>query len=202
VAAAFVLRSRVDAEGMLERADVDIQDAGGRTLQTLTFRPDCGPEMFRAHSYLADVNFDGYLDLVALKGWGAKWGAYDVRLFEPGQGRFVQSPLTQQLGRLTNLCVDEDRKRIISYTIGPDEPSERVFRVENERLKLEESCRFANDGAPTGIIVRTREGEGVKRTRYSIPLDANGEWTSLPCVENLERLGAIDDAHGSIPWRE
>lgn len=183
--ASFVLRTQRDTDGWLRRAEIDVIGAPGKAVQTLSFAPECGESVFRAASHLADVDFDGYLDLVVLREHGAKWGRYDVRLFDAKAGRFVESALTRHLGTLVNLTVDSDRKRIVTYSIGPSDPFEDVYRVEQGRLVLEASCHVEEGPA---VVVRRWPGKPTERT----PLrEATSASSKTPCSEHRARIDAI-----------
>jgi hypothetical protein len=188
VTCSFSLHAQPDAAGVLTETRIGVQCAGGKT-EALSFRTEAGLEMFRRVSYLADVDFDGYLDLVVLRDFGAKFAGYDVRRFDPATGRFVADALARRIGKLVNLTVDRERRRLLSYSMGPSAPYEESFRVERGRLVLEESCRVDEEQA---TVERTRDGKLVERRPYAYVATA-----PLPCQSR--GLHATDEPP-AIPW--
>ncbi len=188
-ACSFSLHARPDAAGLVTAAKIDVQCAEDGKTETLSFRPEAGLTMLRQASHLVDVDFDGYLDLVVLRDFGAKFVEYDVRRFDPATGRFVADGLTERLGKLPNLTVDRERRRLLSFGIGPSAPYEESFRVERGLLALEESCRVDEERA---TLERTRDGVVVERRPYT-RVD-----TAPPACQ--ERHRRITDEPPPIPW--
>lgn len=48
-------------------------------------------------SRFEDANFDGYADLLIGNDGGAKWGGYEVYLYDPVSGSFVQNGLSREM---------------------------------------------------------------------------------------------------------
>ena len=137
---ALRVAATVDADTSLERARLEVRGEGGRVIQTLRVRGKIGWDQFLTNARLLDVDFDGYADLLLLREFGAKWGEYDVWRWSPEAHRFVETAWTRALGALPNLTVDRERHRLISYDIGPNEPSEDLFVVRNGRLIHTATC--------------------------------------------------------------
>lgn len=78
-----------------------------------------------------DIDMDGYLDLRSSRAFGGKWGRDCVWLFDPQNHIFEKSLLAEQMELLYNLTVDPKRRRIISYSIGPTNPSWDEYRIEH-----------------------------------------------------------------------
>jgi len=107
-----------------------------------------------------DINFDGYLDLAVLWDFGGKWGSESWRVFDPGQGKFVQNELTRQLRELKAADYQFDpQKREIS-TRYLSEPwgcggTGNRYRVEENRLVLVHE--EAVSSRPSGCTVTVRD---------------------------------------------
>ncbi|NOT58808.1 MAG: hypothetical protein HOP19_01145 [Acidobacteria bacterium] len=70
--------------------------------QTLSLRTSLDAASFTQLFTVMDANFDGYLDLAAVAEAGAKWGRLNFWLYDPRTQRYVTSPLTRELARLTH----------------------------------------------------------------------------------------------------
>ena len=128
--------------------EVVVNNPAGAKIQTLTcdlFR-DWGPkiavdadmtarilgshaETFVSGLQATDLDFDGLLDILATRDFGAKWATYCVWLFDPNQGRFIQNPLSRQMEDLENLTVDDERHQIVAFTSGPTYPNRDEYRL-------------------------------------------------------------------------
>ncbi len=143
---------------------------GREPTQTIELRPrEMSPEMLVGSVQLVDANFDGHLDVVALREFGAKWGASDVYLFDPRTRRFSDaSPLARELGRLANATYDAQQRRITTHDIGPSRPSRQVYTVSGDGLRMTESCTFLNDhDERVGTLVRSRLVGGAVRSTFT-----------------------------------
>ena len=128
---------------------VSVRTEGGARVQTLTcdlFRDwgstiavnddltarvlDYHAEVFVSELKITDVDFDGLSDILAPRDFGAKWRKYCVWLFSPAQGKFIRDPLSQQMEDLVNLTVDGKQHQIVSFTIGPVNPTRSEYRIE------------------------------------------------------------------------
>ena len=97
---------------------IEVRDASDFDVQTLTcpmLRDVTNPskaeldgvgESFVGLFGVEDLNFDGYLDIKAVREHGAKWGIYCVWLFDPQQRLFVKDRVAQEMEMLPNLEAD------------------------------------------------------------------------------------------------
>ncbi len=156
--------------------------------QRIALVSEASVEMVQAASFLADVDFDGVLDLVILREFGAKWGRYDVRRFDVATHAFVENALTRALGELPNLTVDAPGRRLLAYDIGPAAPFEQLYRVDGDRLVLEDVCRVDDHG----FFMHHKAGKLVER-RMHRPM------APAPC---LERHVTIEEkGQQTIAWQ-
>ena len=72
------------------------------TLQKIDVRTKSGGSSFTKSFQAEDVNFDGFLDIAVLYDFGAKWSILNYWLFDKRTGRFITSPLTQELKRISH----------------------------------------------------------------------------------------------------
>lgn len=70
----------------------------GRSEPLQTFQVSgYGTPFYLQFSRFEDANFDGYADLLIGNDGGAKWGGYDIYLYDPVSGSFVQSELSREM---------------------------------------------------------------------------------------------------------
>ncbi len=192
-------RLNVSAEG--RNGTVEVKDAAGAQVQTLTcdlFRDWDGPiavdpettarvldvhaEMFVSGLKSTDMDFDGMPDIVAIRDFGAKWGTACVWLFDPTLGRFSQESPGRQMEDLGNLTVDTARHQIVSFTIGPINPTRDEYRIDDgslmrgtpRRLLPVRSCELDTPPGPTRIVsvVTYARGQDVVERR-TVSADCN-----------------------------
>ena len=60
-----------------------------------------------------DLDFDGHIDLIGIREFGAKWARYCVWLYDPLQGLFVKDFLAEQMELLANLAVNVDSEIVL-----------------------------------------------------------------------------------------
>jgi hypothetical protein len=79
---------------------VEISHPGeAKPFQTLEVTGDGSAQQLAAFSRFEDVSFDGYTDLLLANGGGAKWMGYEVFVFDPASGSFVQNELSREMSR-------------------------------------------------------------------------------------------------------
>jgi hypothetical protein len=126
-----------------------------------------------------DYDFDGFLDLTTQSDQGGKWRRYSVWHFDPGRGRFVRDELARSLSRLSNLAVEDEHRRLVTWSIGPAFPFERFYRVQGQGLALDEACAFRHHDPSDylqGTIEWVRRGRRTRHTPY-----AAKDLYDLPC---------------------
>lgn len=135
-------------------------------------------EEFVAHFQAEDLNFDGMPDLKGPREFGAKWGRYCVWLFDAKTQRFENNFLAEQMEPLYNLTADAKHKLILSYSIGPVDPMQDEYRIENvskgrpywPRLVPVRTCSV--ETGPMGKTPKatiTRYGRDPVVVRYDLP---------------------------------
>jgi hypothetical protein len=135
--------------------------------QILSFTVEAGAEAALASADVVDVNFDGYRDFWVLREMGAKWGRYDVFVYEPKSGKFIQDALSREVATLDNPEIDGASKVIVSSSIGPSEPYRAVRKVQGGHLVMTESCVFHNgqdtnhDDKNEGTLVIQKLVQGI-----------------------------------------
>jgi hypothetical protein len=131
-----------------------------------------------------DVDFDGLPDIVTLRDGGGQWARYCVWLFDPNQGKFMQDSLTHQMEELANLTVDARRRQIVSFTIGPANPTRDEYRIDGpstirnapRRLLRVRSCKLVTSGTEGSMriasVVTYADGREVVQRR-TVAADCN-----------------------------
>lgn len=160
---------------------VEVRDSAGGPKQRLTYRSGYPLDQPEGNLCFRDYDFDGFKDLVVLKELAGKYRLYSVFRFRPRTGRFDRDAFGAALGKLPNLRVDSVNKRLITSTIGPSLPYQRVYSVRGGRLLLEASCSFENDALNyyTGTVVAFRRGQGRSRQPYEAR-----DMSNLPCRDD------------------
>lgn len=144
------------------------RDSKPDPVQTILL-PD--PDMFlgdRIHEFfnVADLNFDGYLDIGVLEEGGTKWGAYQYWLFDEKTNTFVENTFTQDFRKLNfnQIIFDQATKQItINNFCGTLICDKDIYQVTNTHLNLFESYHQEqpyssdNDGTPLKTCVNTVE---------------------------------------------
>lgn len=131
-------------------------------------------EEFVTHFQAEDLNFDGMPDLKGPREFGAKWGRYCVWLFDPKTHRFENGFLAEQMELLYNLTADSKSRRIVAYSIGPVDPMQDEYRIEDvsrerpywPRLVPVRTCSVETGPlgkTPKATITRYDRGQIVRR---------------------------------------
>lgn len=114
---------------------VDVNDGGGKIAtgsgQTFAFRSEGPRERILQTFEVVDLDFDGYPDVRVVREWGAKWQTFHVWRYDPRLRRHVYDA---RLSRLPNLTIDLNRRELVSFTIGPSDPSCDRYAWRNGRL--------------------------------------------------------------------
>ena len=173
------LSVRIWAEG--QQGLVAVRDEKGTEVQKLVCRllPDAADakveelaavrKQFVTHFVIADLDFDGHLDLAGIREFGAKWARYSVWLYDPKQHRYGKDFLAEQMELLTNLKPLGDGQ-ISGSHMGPANSWIAVYRVVGSdgswpvrQLVPMRSCLLVEstpDGEkPTAIVITQVEGE-------------------------------------------
>ena len=135
--------------------------------QVLSFTVEAGAEAALASADVVDVNFDGYRDFWVLREMGAKWGRYDVFVYEPKSGKFIKDNLSREVAALDNPEIDGASKIIVSSSTGPSEPYRAVRKVQGGRLVVTDSRVFHNgkdtnqDDKNEGVLVIQKLVQGI-----------------------------------------
>ena len=109
-------------------------------LQKIDVRTKSGSSSFTKSFQAEDVNFDGFLDIAALYDFGAKWSILNYWLFDKRTGRFITSPLTQELKRISHsqMELDNNTKEIrFTHYVGVC-PQNESYKILNGHLVLME----------------------------------------------------------------
>jgi len=127
---------------------------------------ELGADRMLASIEIVDANFDGHPDVIVLRESGAKWGSYDVFLFDPSTSHFSSaSPLARSLSQLSNATFDVARRVVTTRDIGPSNPSRVTYAIEGAQLREIASCRFLNaTDAHVGTLVQSRAGKTTYKT--------------------------------------
>jgi len=88
----------------------------GSLLQLPAVESLADPEMFLRFFQVADINFDGYLDVAALSESGAQWGRQQWWVFSPAEGKFISNEFTEAIGHVTanGLVLEADKRQILA----------------------------------------------------------------------------------------
>ncbi len=173
---------QISAEG--RQGNVDVRDEKGALVQKLActlLRENAtvteselaaAREQFVKRFEAKDLDFDGHLDLVGVREFGAKWARYCVWLYDPQQHIFVKDFLAEQMESLTNLAAEKNGRWIVTSSFGPANPWRAVYRIfdgkhsaPGRQLLPMESCSVETsygDESPIAIwITRFEKGEVV-----------------------------------------
>jgi hypothetical protein len=123
-------------------ARVEIARQGqSKPFQTLTVRGASGgavaPDLVK-FSRFEDANFDGYADLLLANEFGATWMGYEVFLYDPAAGSFVENDLSRALSRLggQDLIFHRDTREIELTQLTATGPGRRErFVIQGSRLR-------------------------------------------------------------------
>jgi len=130
---------------------IEISTIGDPTiLQTIEVASYAWASMFTQHFQAKDVNFDGYLDIATLDGYGAKWSAYDYWLFDELSGRFITNSFTRMLRKLdfNEMTLYPETKEIHTTHLPSVCFGRKIHKVINGRLALmySEEPRLEGEG--------------------------------------------------------
>jgi hypothetical protein len=118
---------------------IEISTNGDPTiLQTVEVTSDAWASMFTQHFQAKDINFDGYLDIATLDGYGAKWSSYNYWLFDERSGRFITNSLTRKLRKLdfNEMTLYPETKEIHTTSLPSVCLAKRIHKIVNGRLVL------------------------------------------------------------------
>lgn len=116
----------------------------------------------------ADVNFDGYLDLLVLTGFGTGGKSYDVWIFNKKTIAFQKS---NDLSHLRNYSINIQEKEIESNSQrGASEGSKYYYKVNNGKIEMYKEVSY--------------EATADGRTRTITKLKSKGQWQKVS--ETLE----------------
>ena len=168
----FVLH--ISAEG--RRGVVFVQDENGTERQRLVcplLRSNSSPtdeelaatrEQFVSRFDAKDLDFDGHLDLMGIREFGAKWSRYCVWFYDPQKHIFMKDFLAEQMELLANLTANVNGE-IVSSHVGPVNPWHAVYRISSvegsrpqRQLIPAYSCLVVTttDGSTPQAVVTTR----------------------------------------------
>ena len=134
-------------------------------LDTLPMRDDMG--VHAGEIELADVNFDGAMDLHVTVGLSHKCPMVQHFLYQPSSGIFVEH---HELGKLNCLSWIPDRQLVVSTEWSCCEQWQAVFHWEGTRLVLErEIWRERGEGGKARITYHeVRDGKPVTRVEETV----------------------------------
>jgi len=206
----FTLRMSVNAGNGI----VDVRDASGSRVQTLTCPLDVPPfapgledarkevensrgRMFVNGLVAEDYNFDGYVDLRAPREYAASFQNYCVWLYDPASRTFVHDGVAQKMDELENFRVDWTRHLIVAGGLsgGIGEHSEEYRIVvgqgkEPARLVPVQSCSATNSAEHVTTITLVEYVNGQPagtHERTGEPPACRKGLTSCDCIR--ESLG-------------
>ncbi|HQR36472.1 MAG TPA: hypothetical protein PLK30_27350 [Blastocatellia bacterium] len=112
-----------------------------KPLQTLDSISESGADIFLSFFRVEDINFDGYLDIAAPIGHGAKWMSFNYWVFDAKSGKFISNALTKQLRGLSwNEMTLSPKDRTIHVTHlnlgGEGTWVGEVYKLENNQLRV------------------------------------------------------------------
>ena len=120
-----------------------------------------------------DVNFDGFIDIAVVNDYGAKWVSVSYWLYDKRTGRFITSPLTKELKRITHAERELDNKtKQIRFTdyIGVC-PQNKTYKVTGGHLLLmekeEKVCTWKGKEVLIKTIVKKRINGRMKLVKLT-----------------------------------
>jgi len=133
----------------------------------------------------ADLNFDGYQDIRAVREHGAKWGIFCVWLYNPNQQLFVKDRVAEEMELLSNLEVDPKTRIIRSCDIGPTDPMCDEYRIESahdgrpysDRLIPVQSCLLKTGQGPSDRMAVLTEYQNGRPVIHRSPMAPDIEAT-------------------------
>lgn len=210
-----------------------VRDEKGTEVQKLVCRllPDAAEatveelaavrQQFVTHFVIADLDFDGHLDLAGIREFGAKWARYCVWLYDQKQHRYTKDFLAEQMELLTNLKPLGD-SQISGSHIGPANSWIAVYRVVGSdgswpvrQLVPVRSCLVEStlDGEkPTALVTTQLEGEQtVVHRQHAAKMDVKSALDkcslgalngTTPEVLSLNRTNDGDGLRLGLPKRQ
>lgn len=125
-----------------------------------------------------DVNFDGFLDIAVFHDGGAKWVRLDYWLYDTRTGRFVTSPLTRELKRLTFAEMERDTKTktitFVSYiSTCPQNESYKIMDGHLVLMKTQTTtCTVKGQEVFVKVIVKKRVNGRMKLVKTKLTKEA------------------------------
>ncbi len=147
---------------------IEISTIGDPTiLQTIEVASYAWASMFTQSFQAKDINFDGYLDIATLDGYGAKWGSYNYWLFDELSGRFITNSLTRELRKLNfnEMTLYPENKEIHTTHLTSVCLGKKIHQVVNGRLMLmyleeprlegegEDYCKLRIERRVSGVMI-------------------------------------------------
>ncbi|HEX4960213.1 MAG TPA: hypothetical protein VF173_05195 [Thermoanaerobaculia bacterium] len=141
-----------------------------KPFQTLEVTGNGSSRELASFSRFEDVNFDGYADLLLGHDGGAKWVGYEVYLYDPASGTFVQNDLSRDMSeRLTGQTLAFERAtatiRLTHLPVGCQNGfvASETFVIQGAHLKKveQEDDLRAKDGC-YAVTRRVRDGGGME----------------------------------------
>ena len=147
-------------------------DGASDVLQTIDVESNAWASMFTKHFKALDINFDGYLDIATLDGFGAKWSGFNYWLFDKRSGRFITNALTRELRELSfNEIVLRPKTKEIYTTHLPSVCfGKKIHKIVNGRLVLmysEEPMLKGEGDDFCKLIIEKRINGKMRRIRTS-----------------------------------
>ena len=119
-------------------------------LQTIEVGSYAWASMFTRRFQAKDINFDGYLDIAVLDGYGAKWSSYNYWLFDKRSGHFITNSLTRELRKLNfnEMTLYPETKEIHTTHLPSVCFGKKIHKVVDGRLVLmySEEPRLEGEG--------------------------------------------------------
>jgi len=158
------LRFRIHTSKEGEITGIDRIEILGKTQTVQTIDLDYGDPPCDHCELLefADLNFDGYLDLLVLTGFGTGGKSYDVWLFNKKTIAFQKS---NDLSQLQNYSINIQEKEIESSSPrGASEGSKYYYKVNNGKIGMykEVSYEVTADGKTRTITKLKSKGQWQK----------------------------------------
>jgi hypothetical protein len=142
-------------------------DGAPAILQTIEVSSYAWASMFTRHFQAKDVNFDGYLDIATLDGYGAKWSSCNYWLFDRRSGHFITNSLTRELGKLNfnEMILYPETQEILTTHLPSVCFGKKIHKVVNGRLVLmySEEPRLEGEGEDFCKPVIEKRIKGVMR---------------------------------------
>ncbi|MEP7076842.1 MAG: hypothetical protein ABI878_13630 [Acidobacteriota bacterium] len=110
-----------------------------RLVQTIPVSTRTSADMLTRFFAVSDIDMDGFADIAVTDDWGAKWSRQRFWVYNKDRGRFITTPLTNEIFRFMHNGIDlhpESREIDVNHmpTIGVGGLTKETYKIRGGRL--------------------------------------------------------------------